>query len=500
MLPFSYLIEEVKNKTLFFFLALLVLYFILHLFHLTALPVFADESIYIRWSQLIIDDFNRYLFYPMNDGKTPLLMWLMLPFLKLITDQLFAARLLAVLVGGLSISMIFLIMRKIKENKAAHLAMFLAIISPFTFFYNRMALTDGLLFANLIIAYYFALSVIKSKKNWPILPFAFFFLLSIMSKTPALLFMPVFYLAIFFEEKLNLKLIINKIIKISLGLLLAGLAFYSFRVVPLFSQLFAVGGNFLQARSVILSTKIFAVFWQNVQFFYEQLIYYLGPVILLLALPLSAKTRRKQAVLFLSGLIFIFPLALLGRIIYPRYILPSSLFFIASATISLQNFNKKIFKYLFLLLIILPAALFISTAYFKVDQLQLSRVDREQFLESWASGHGIKESVAYIQELAKTQKVAVATEGYFGTLPDGILLNLHNQNVDNIYVEGIGQPVREIPAEFWLKAKNFDTKLLIVNSYRLKMELPEANLLKSFCRPNGAPCLQIWKIKEENFK
>jgi hypothetical protein len=153
-----------------------------------------------------------------------------------------------------------------------------------------------------------------------------------------------------------------------------------------------------------------------------------------------------------------------------------------------------------LLVILAHNLLFISTAYFKPDSLALSKADREQFLETWSSGHGIKESAAFIQDLAKTQTVAVATEGFFGTLPDGILLNLHNQDVSNIYVEGIGQPVKSIPHSFWQRAQNFDRQLLIVNSYRMELPLPEKQLLASFCRPNQAPCLQIWELHAENFK
>jgi hypothetical protein len=148
-----------------------------------------------------------------------------------------------------------------------------------------------------------------------------------MSKTPALLFMPIFYLTIFFEEKNEWSLILNKFVKISLGLLIAGFTFYSFRIVPLFSQLFAVGGNFLQEPSVLFSIKILEICQRNGLFFFEALLKYLGPVVLFLALPLFAKTRRKQTIIFLSGVIFLLPLICLGKIIYTRYALPSALFF-----------------------------------------------------------------------------------------------------------------------------------------------------------------------------
>lgn len=487
-----------KSKNLLLFLLLLSLYFALHFFKLNSLPVFADESIYIRWSQLIIDDFNRYLFYPMNDGKTPLFMWLTVPSLMVFSDQLFAARVVSVLIGSLTVVSVLFILRELKFKKAAYWGMLLTIISPFTFFYHRLALTDALLLLNLSLTYLFILKIKTNGKIWPILCSALFFFLAILSKTPALLFMPVFYLSIFFEDKISFKLLWQKGLRISLALLLAGLAFYSLRIVPLFSQLFAVGGNFLQDRSVIFSAEILQVIIRNSVFFSTQLLQYLGPVVLILALPLFKQSRKQQIVLFLSALLFLTPLILLGKIVYPRYILPSILFILSSAAISLHNLrNNRLAQILVIFLIILNSSNFIYKAYFNIDQLPLSKADREQFLEEWSSGHGIKETVAIIEEIAKTEKVAVATEGYFGTLPDGILLNLHNQNVENIYVEGIGQPIRKIPESFWSKAREFDRKLLVVNSHRLQLELPKSQLLASFCRPNQAPCLEVWEIKED---
>ena len=214
-------------------------------------------------------------------------------------------------------------------------------------------------------------------------------------------------------------------------------------------------------------------------------------------MPLFAKTRKKQVILLLSAIAFILPLILFGKVIYSRYILPSSFFFISSAAISINNLNNKFLKQSFVAILAITGLIFIKNAYFNIDNLQLSKADRVQYLEEWSSGHGITETVKYIEELAKTKKVAVATEGYFGTLPDGILLNFHNKNVENIYVEGIGQPIIDIPDKFWQKAKDFELKLLVVNSHRLKMILPNSQLLKSFCRPNNAPCLQVWEIKQQ---
>ena len=69
-------IAEAMKKTSLLIVIFLVGYLSTHLYGLTRLPIFADEAIYIRWSQLIIDDWQQYLFFSLNDGKTPLLIWL----------------------------------------------------------------------------------------------------------------------------------------------------------------------------------------------------------------------------------------------------------------------------------------------------------------------------------------------------------------------------------------------------------------------------------------
>jgi hypothetical protein len=92
--------------------------------------------------------------------------------------------------------------------------------------------------------------------------------------------------------------------------------------------------------------------------------------------------------------------------------------------------------------------------------------------------------------------VAVATEGRFGTLPDGLLMYFHRRPVDNIYIEGIGYPVKDIPEFFKERARDFELNWLVVNSHRLEIPRPEARFITEFCRPHNAPCLQIWDISD----
>ena len=157
---------------------------------------------------------------------------------------------------------------------------------------------------------------------------------------------------------------------------------------------------------------------------------------------------------------------------------------------------KRFLAYVTLILIILKSLAFIYPSYVASDNIPFSPQDREQYLEAWSSGHGIAQSTQLILETKEQHSLAVATEGFFGTLPDGILMYLHRQDVNQLMVEGIGQPVTSIPQSFIDKARAYQQVWLVVNSHRLNMSIDQNHLVAEYCRPNQAPCLQVWDISD----
>jgi len=440
----------------------------------------------------------------MNDGKTPLLMWLMVPTQFLLSNQLLAARLVAVLIGlGQILSLGYLTKLLGGKKQTTWLVMILCSILPFWFFHHRMALTDGLLGLGMTLTAIGVVQIVnhKQKKLWVGLT-ALFFGLSLWSKLPAVLLIPSLFIYPWIKQtKINHK--VKQIIRIGIATV-GGLAiFFSLRLHPVFSQIFSRGSDFLYPwQEVVLQGK-----WQNTIISIPNYISYFGayltwPVLLLNIvgqfIP-DLKKRRIQHVLLLSAIIFAGPIALLGKVVYPRYLFPASIFLTISAALMIQElFEKKLLQKILggilVLCIGLASSRFIYFSLTDVAKTPFVSSDKEQYLYEWSSGYGIKESVDYIKEQSKNKTVAVATEGSFGTLPDGILMYFHRQNVDNIYVEGVGFPVRGVTEKFEEKALSFDQILLVVNSHRLEMKVPAEDLLQEYCRPDNAPCLQIWDI------
>src|SRR3989344_7532028 len=82
---------------------LLGLYLLTRLTNLTQLPVFTDEAIYIRWSQIGAQDAN-WRFISLTDGKQPLFTWVIMALLRFVpADPLFVGRLASVLTGAASL-------------------------------------------------------------------------------------------------------------------------------------------------------------------------------------------------------------------------------------------------------------------------------------------------------------------------------------------------------------------------------------------------------------
>lgn len=504
------------KKNLFWKLALgliIAIYFITHLIGLDLLPVFADEAIYIRWSQLIIDDWKRYLFFPMNDGKTPLFVWLVTGSLKIYNDPLIAGRMISVIAGLFQVFVSVKIVKKLGGDWVAKLiTAFSIMFLPFWYFHHRMALMDCLLTLLLSTSLLFLINSFNKKKVKNIILAGLFLGLALWTKIPAILFFPTFVLASFLPTKQ--KNIAFKLKQSSLMIVIGVGVFATLKLTPLFGQLFSRGGDFLYPINELIEKGVFTVSWANIQRIFQALVRYLSwPIVLLPLFGLfQEKLRKTHIILILSFLGFAGPILLLGKTIYPRYILPSILPLTLSAALSLEYITqqaqkniKKPFIFLFetaatvilLTSIVQPAIQFTLISWQNPNYLPFVPIDQTQYLAEWSSGNGIKESSQLMLEEINHNSLAVATEGYFGTLPDGVLMYLHQQKIDGLMVEGIGQPIYSLSPDFITKAKNYDQVWLLVNSHREKLNLQQNHpelLKQEYCRIQNAPCLQLWNI------
>lgn len=135
------------RKFIIFFVLILLLSFTLRFARviLEKQPIFGDEAIYIRWSQVMRAE-PSLRFVPQSDGKQPLFMWVTIPLLKLFNDPLFAGRLLSVYCGVITTAgVVILSLLLFKSEKISLSSGLIYAISPFTVFFDSMALSDSML-------------------------------------------------------------------------------------------------------------------------------------------------------------------------------------------------------------------------------------------------------------------------------------------------------------------------------------------------------------------
>lgn len=133
---------------------------------LMMLPLFGDEGIYLRWTQLIRQAPSEHLFVSLADPKPPLHYWLMALAWPLAKDPLWGARLLSVLAGVLLIPGVVLLCRGMAGwlnggtpgergstgRMIGLIAALLAMLCPFLAFYQRLATADALFVTEMVWA------------------------------------------------------------------------------------------------------------------------------------------------------------------------------------------------------------------------------------------------------------------------------------------------------------------------------------------------------------
>lgn len=487
----------------------------LYFFRLTRLPVFADEAIYIRWAQLIIDDMGRYAFFPLNDGKTPLFMWLLVPFQFLPFDHLFAGRTVSVVSAVLLAWISGLISRELGGTKRVVLLTQLCMaILPFWFFSARLALIDTTLVLFLALMVWSVLRYHHTHKWLYLLTGGVSFGLALWTKIPAILGVSLLCLTYIPLAQQPTKHLRSQLRQLLIGQLLVGcigLAIFGvLKLNPAFGQLFSRGGDFLLAadqrtaadlvKNTVRNAKDFALVFTNYLT--------LSGLVLALTAVFLPRYRRTILLLLLAAVGYCLPIMVLGKVVYPRYLLPAAFPLTLAIVFAIENYFyavtstsrmiKKTVLGLVVALLLAHMASFSSAfmlyAWLNPNRLPLTKSDREQYLSEWSAGNGIYETVKLMNAYSQNQRLLVLTEGYFGTLPDGILLYLHRSSVTNLFVEGIGQPVTSIPAKQQELMPQYNQVWLVVNSHRNKLHLPPTQKIAEFCRLADDPCLEVWDI------
>jgi hypothetical protein len=458
-------------------LGITILYFFSRLQNLTAIPVFADEAIYIRWSQ-IIKSVETLRFIPLTDGKQPFFMWLTVPFLKIFSDPLFASRFVSVLAGFGTLIAIYLIVKFLTNNKIALFSSLIYILLPFSFFFDRLALADNLLSMFSIWSLYLVLLIIKYPRFDLSMILGIILGLAWLTKSPAIYFIVLSFAIIVYKQpkKYYLPLI---------STLFAFCIYNILRLGPQFHMIALRNQDYIWPIREILKHPLDPLKPHIIDVINIYKLYIGIPIILLFF-------TKFNLILFAWYLLPLIATCAMAKVFTARYMLFSLAPLIIIMSLALNKIKNK---YIFLLLFLsfIPNIIFIYKLSTTPFNLKLTSTETG-YLQDWTSGWGIKEASVYLKERAKVANIIVGTEGYFGTLPDG--LQIYTNNTKQLTVFGVGNDITQIPEKLIDAFNHGDEVYLLFNQNRINLNLNEKErivLIKSFSKPQNDSIL-LYKI------
>jgi len=438
---------DFTRKQWYLVLALVLAYLATRLFHLTSLPIFVDEAIYSRWSQIALHDAS-WRFISLTDGKQPLWVWASMLPLKLISDPLFATRLTSVVSGLFTLLGVIYTGYLLGNKKIGLITAFLVLTSPFLFFYDRFAVMESMLAASGVWLLNLGILLSLTLRLDVALILGLFGGLALLVKSPALIYMlliPVSY-PLLTTHKLKSKSTLQfaTLFLISLGL--AAVIYNIQRLSPWMHMISDKNNDFVISPIRMITEHPFRI-WQNFADSMNWLASYITfPVLLVAILGAGMLYRTEKKYFFVVSAWFWGPLmatVMMAMLFRPRYILFAAPFVLFYAAYALSKLEGKKLAFALSALTLLPLN-FMYRAYFTPLSIPLIKADSD-YVSGWAAGNGVKEISDWLvnHALETKSELDVFTEGTFGLLPHGLELYT-SPRTTHVRISGL-YPIMAIP-------------------------------------------------------
>lgn len=447
--------------------AILIIGIAIRIVNLTILPIFVDEAIYVRWAQVMAWE-PTLRFLPLSDGKQPLFMWVLMFLIKYFKDPLFISRLVSVFTGiGTGVG-VFIFSYLLFKNKLVSLAsLLLYILSPFAVFFDRMALVDSMLSMFCLWTTIFVFLTAKYKRLDLAMLAGFTLGFASLTKSSALfiaLLLPSFWL---FEKKAG-------ILRLGVTYFIAFVMYNIQRLGPNFELLSLRTGDYILPISHIWTNfkdpllphlKDFVVWlWSMGPFM-------LIPLILIGVFVGFKKYSKETLILCILTFLPVFIQSEYAKAFTARYIfftLPY-LYILAGMVFLTKVKWLRVTVYGLIVIFVIQSSIFNFYLLTNPEKAGLPRGERSGYLEEWTAGQGIYEISKFLrEEHAKdpNQQIVVGTEGYFGTLPNGLQIYLND--IKNIIIIGVGVIIEDTPESLKEAFEAGNKTYLVVNKSRFK--------------------------------
>ena len=436
-----------QRKEFGLLLVIIGVFFLLRVPNLTLQPIFADEAIYIRWAQVMRAE-STLRFLPLSDGKTPLFMWILMPVLKFIEDPLFAGRFLSVMSGLATLLGVFALSWRVFSLRVALWSALIYAIVPYTVFFDRMALVDSMLSAFTVWTVFFAIWLAQSVRLDIAMILGFILGGAWLTKTPAflnLLLLPISIL-VFKKAKGN-----SKLLKLLIFWVLAGgiavVMYNLLRLGPGFHLISSRNADYIFTFKELSGRPLdpFIPHFNDILDWFPKLLTLpiLGFMVYGVWFIVKTKNRLGWVVLLWALAPLLISMAFL-KTFTARYLLTSIPLLLIIAGKGIEGISncfsnclrqdkfqisKKILSVIIFLVLLIQPLIFNYQLLTNPPPDSLPKAERLGYFEMWTAGYGLKDIANYLVERKKDGSVVVATEGFFGTLPDGLYIYLDKANI-----------------------------------------------------------------------
>jgi hypothetical protein len=375
-------------------LRLFASYFAGRLYALTLLPVFLDETLHVRWAREIAEG-RRPLGKPWEWGRA-LTVWLGALVTPWASDLLWANRALSVAAGAIALWATIEAGRRLYDDTVGLVAGLFYVVCPFTLFYDRMALADAALCACAALALLGSLRAAQEGSTAQGVGAGAALVAGVLTKAPGVLLFGIpLAVGIFLRpNRAGWRALAWAYVA---GIPPAAYALWRFlatrnaeRMVDIATEnpsgpLFRLFGNLGEAAGWL---------WT----------YWTAPLVVLAGVGLVAAVRfrdRRGLLVFAVALGPVVAFAVLLSRWLPRYLLFNSVpfFLLAAFGFSVIAKKAKIAAFCALLfLAVLPCLRFDYDLLSDPARARFVPVDRDQFVTSWTSGYGTRETIGLVKD------------------------------------------------------------------------------------------------------
>jgi 4-amino-4-deoxy-L-arabinose transferase-like glycosyltransferase len=507
---------SLRRPTILILVGALVGLIWLRTFQPLLLPMFHDEGLPISRAQRALTEHTLLVG---TEGGKYLQVWLLALILPFAKDPLLAARFLSALIGLLAGAGCYLLTRQLYERvDVALVATAFYAIVPYSLFFDRMGLADGLLSALAVWSLLLSLIAVRHTRWWSTLALGLCLGLAAATKLNGVLFLafPIL-VAWLWRDECSLRRALPMLL-VAWLLAVPWLLPSLLDLTPQYKSTIARSWVDSAEEGIPHLNRL----GQNLSTIATTLWTYLTLPYLVLALAEVVRSLRRRdksswllALAALVTLTFFFLTAGVEKF-YPRYILPAFPFLLIMAARSLVGLADWLWERApqtmpllrqgllvgLVLLISLPALRFDYLLLTDPSRAPWLPIDRWQYVDGWPAGYGLIDAAAYLRQQADELGVIIVVKRATSEIRAGAWVHYLDQS--NIIFNAINfrhsapqeliQALNSAPAPVFV-ALDRPSEDPYAADFTDGPYAPYSSLVATFPRPGGASRIEVYRVQ-----